>query len=91
MSAARETALLESLEGRRGMVRAKPPLPAISGLFQKPTVINNVLSLATAPFILAHGAKTYADFGNGPVRAGRCHCRLRAMSDTGAFLRQPSD
>ena len=48
-----ETALLESLEGKRGQVRAKPPLPAHEGLFGKPTIINNVLSLATAPWILA--------------------------------------
>ena len=60
-----ETALLESLEGRRGMVRAKPPLPAIQGLFGKPTVVNNVLSLAAVPFILAEGGKTYANYGSG--------------------------
>jgi formate dehydrogenase iron-sulfur subunit len=58
-----ETSLLESLEGRRGLVRAKPPLPAHRGLFGKPTVINNALSFATIPFILANGAKAYADFG----------------------------
>lgn len=60
-----ETSLLESLEGRRGVVRAKPPLPAIEGLFGKPTVVNNVLSLATVPFILAKGAAVYRDFGVG--------------------------
>ncbi|MYN14593.1 formate dehydrogenase [Pusillimonas sp. TS35] len=60
-----ETALLESLEGRRGMVRAKPPLPAISGLFGQPTVINNVISLATVPIILARGAAYYQSFGMG--------------------------
>ncbi len=63
-----ETSLLESLEGRRGIVRAKPPLPAHKGLFGKPTVINNVLSFAAIPFILAGGAKTYADFGMGRSR-----------------------
>jgi formate dehydrogenase iron-sulfur subunit len=63
-----ETSLLESLEGRRGQVRAKPPLPAHKGLFGRPTVINNVLSLATAPFILAEGAKAYAEFGMGRSR-----------------------
>ena len=63
-----ETSLLESLEGRRGQVRAKPPLPAIQGLFGKPTVINNVLSLASVPWIMAHGAKAYADFGTGRSR-----------------------
>jgi formate dehydrogenase iron-sulfur subunit len=63
-----ETSLLESLEGRRGLVRAKPPLPAHRGLFGKPTVINNVLSFAAIPFILAGGAKAYADFGMGRSR-----------------------
>jgi formate dehydrogenase iron-sulfur subunit len=63
-----ETSLLESLEGRRGIVRAKPPLPAHKGLFGKPTVINNVLSFAATPFILAGGAKAYADFGMGRSR-----------------------
>lgn len=63
-----ETSLLESLEGRRGLVRAKPPLPAHHGLFGKPTVINNVLSFAAVPFILAEGAKAYADFGMGRSR-----------------------
>src|SRR3984885_15115790 len=63
-----ETSLLESLGGRRGLVRAKPPLPAHKGLFGKPTVINNVLSFAAIPFILAGGAKAYADFGMGRSR-----------------------
>jgi formate dehydrogenase iron-sulfur subunit len=63
-----ETALLESLEGRRGIVRAKPPLPAHKGLFGRPTVINNVLSFAAVPFILAGGAKAYAEFGTGRSR-----------------------
>ena len=63
-----ETALLESIEGRRGVVRAKPPLPAHRGLFGKPTAINNILSLAAIPFILSEGAKTYADYGMGRSR-----------------------
>jgi formate dehydrogenase iron-sulfur subunit len=63
-----ETSLLESLEGRRGIVRAKPPLPAHKGLFGRPTVINNVLSFAAVPFILSDGAKAYADFGMGRSR-----------------------
>jgi formate dehydrogenase iron-sulfur subunit len=63
-----ETALLESLEGRRGIVRAKPPLPAHHGLFGKPTVINNVLSFAAVPFILDNGARAYADVGMGRSR-----------------------
>ena len=63
-----ETALLESLEGKRGVVRAKPPLPALEGLFGKPTVINNVISLATVPIILSRGAQFYRDFGMGRSR-----------------------
>ena len=63
-----ETSLLESLEGRRGTVRAKPPLPAIKGLFGRPTIVNNVLSLATVPWILANGAGAYADYGMGRSR-----------------------
>ncbi len=63
-----ETALLDSLEGKRGTVRAKPPLPAHKGLFQKPTVINNVLSLTAVPHILADGGEFYANFGMGRSR-----------------------
>ncbi len=60
-----ETSLLNSLEGKRGEVRAKPPLPALQGLFGKPTVVNNVLTLAAVPWILAHGGEAYAAFGMG--------------------------
>lgn len=60
-----ETAMLESIEGKRGVVRSKPPLPAIHGLFGKPTVINNVLTLATVPAILAEGAQSYMSKGVG--------------------------
>ena len=63
-----ETALLDSIEGKRGQVRAKPPLPALQGLFGRPTVINNVLSLAAVPFILAEGAAAYAAVGFGRSR-----------------------
>ncbi|MEP6474895.1 MAG: NADH-quinone oxidoreductase subunit NuoF [Gemmatimonadota bacterium] len=63
-----ETALLESLEGRRGMVRFKPPLPAIEGLFGKPTVINNVISLASVPIILDRGGEYYKNYGMGRSR-----------------------
>jgi len=63
-----ETALLESLEGKRGQVRAKPPLPAHHGLFGKPTVVNNVLTLATVPEILVRGAEAYAALGTGRSR-----------------------
>lgn len=63
-----ETSLLESLEGKRGLVRFKPPLPAIEGLFGKPTIVNNVISLATVPVILDKGAQYYADYGMGRSR-----------------------
>jgi formate dehydrogenase iron-sulfur subunit len=63
-----ETSLLESLEGKRGVIRYKPPLPAIKGLFGKPTVINNVISLATVPMILEKGATFYRDLGMGRSR-----------------------
>ena len=63
-----ETSLLESLEGRRGQVRFKPPLPAIEGLFGKPTVINNLITLASVPDILVHGADWYRDMGMGRSR-----------------------
>jgi formate dehydrogenase iron-sulfur subunit len=58
-----ETSMLESLEGRRGEVRIRPPLPAQKGLFGMPTVVNNVITLATVPFILAQGAGAYRDYG----------------------------
>lgn len=67
-----ETSLLESLEGRRGVVRAKPPLPALKGLFGKPTVCNNVISLCSVPWILTHGGKAYADYGMGRSRGTLC-------------------
>jgi formate dehydrogenase iron-sulfur subunit len=63
-----ETALLDSIEGKRGQVRAKPPLPAHVGLFGKPTVINNVLTLAAVPFVLSEGAEAYAAVGFGRSR-----------------------
>ena len=63
-----ETSLLNSLEGKRGVVRAKPPLPALQGLFGKPTVVNNVISLASVPVILDRGAAFYKDFGLGRSR-----------------------
>jgi len=63
-----ETALLNSLEGKRGVVRAKPPIPALQGLFGQPTVVNNVLSLAAVPAILAEGGAAYAAHGIGRSR-----------------------
>jgi formate dehydrogenase iron-sulfur subunit len=63
-----ETAMLESIEGKRGMVRAKPPIPALIGLFGKPTIINNVLSFAAVPYILAKGSAAYKNYGMGRSR-----------------------
>ncbi|MBD9612502.1 formate dehydrogenase [Pseudomonas sp. PDM02] len=60
-----ETALLDSLEGKRGVVRAKPPIPALQGLFGQPTLVHNVLTLASVPLILAKGAQFYRDYGIG--------------------------
>jgi formate dehydrogenase iron-sulfur subunit len=74
-----ETSLLESIEGKRGLVRAKPPLPAIEGLFGLPTVVNNVITLASVPAVLADGAEAYRSMGVGRSRgtlpfqlAGNC-------------------
>ncbi len=90
-----ETALLESIEGKRGIVRAKPPLPAISGLFGKPTVINNVISLATVPVIFARGAAYYQEFGMGRSRgtlpmqlAGNVRCGGLVEKAFGLTLRE---
>jgi len=63
-----ETSMLDSIEGKRGQVRAKPPLPAHVGLFGKPTVVNNVISFASVPWILAEGGAAYRDFGMGRSR-----------------------
>jgi formate dehydrogenase iron-sulfur subunit len=63
-----ETSMLESLEGKRGEVRVRPPLPAIKGLFGQPTIVNNVITHASVPWILAHGAEAYANYGMGKSR-----------------------
>jgi formate dehydrogenase iron-sulfur subunit len=63
-----ETSMLESLEGRRGEVRVRPPLPALKGLFGKPTIVNNVISLASVPIILDQGAAFYQNYGSGKSR-----------------------
>ncbi len=63
-----ESSMLESLEGKRGQVKVKPPIPAISGLFGKPTIVNNVLSLASVPIILEKGPAYYENFGQGRSR-----------------------
>jgi formate dehydrogenase iron-sulfur subunit len=60
--------MLESLEGKRGQVRSKPPIPALQGLFGRPTVVNNVLTLSAVPYVLANGAATYAEHGIGRSR-----------------------
>jgi formate dehydrogenase iron-sulfur subunit len=63
-----ETAMLESLEGKRGVIRFKPPLPAIAGLFGQPTVVNNVITLASVPAILEGGGESYNEYGVGRSR-----------------------
>jgi formate dehydrogenase iron-sulfur subunit len=83
-----ETSLLESLEGRRGEVRAKPPLPAHAGLFGRPTVVNNVLSLAAVPFILAEGGQAYADLGMGKSR-GTMPIQLAGNVRNGGLFETP--
>lgn len=90
-----ETSLLESLEGKRGMVRFRPPLPAVQGLFGKPTVVNNVITLASVPTIFAHGAQQYRDFGLGRSRgtlpiqlAGNIRCSGLVEVAFGLTLRE---
>lgn len=68
-----ETSMLESLEGRRGMIRFKPPLPAIQGLFDRPTLVNNVLTLGSVPTILSKGADYYRNFGRGRSRGTQAY------------------
>ena len=76
---------MESLEGKRGLVRFKPPLPAIRGLFGKPTVVNNVISLASVPIILDKGGEYYRDFGMGRSR-GTLPIQLAAILSIRAWL-----
>lgn len=83
-----ETALLESLEGKRGQVRPKPPLPAHSGLFGRPTVVNNVLSLATVPWILVHGPEAYSAYGYGRSR-GTLPVQLAGNVRNGGLVEVP--
>jgi len=63
-----ETSLLESLEGKRGQIRFKPPLPALKGLFGQPTVVNNVITFASVPIIMDRGGAFYRDYGVGRSR-----------------------
>jgi formate dehydrogenase iron-sulfur subunit len=83
-----ETSLLESLEGKRGMVRSKPPLPAIEGLFGCPTVVNNVLTLGAISIILAEGATFYQDFGIGRSR-GTLPMQLAGNIKRGGLIEVP--
>ncbi|MGH9691672.1 MAG: formate dehydrogenase beta subunit [Candidatus Acidiferrales bacterium] len=83
-----ETALLESLEGKRGQVRYRPPLPAIQGLFGKPTVVNNVISLATVPVILDKGAEFYQNLGTGKSR-GTLTIQLSGNVKRGGLVETP--
>ncbi len=83
-----ETALLDSIEGKRGQVRAKPPLPAHKGLFGAPTVINNVLSFAAVPFVMAEGAEVYRDFGMGRSR-GTMPIQLAGNIRNGGLFETP--
>ncbi|ARD46044.1 formate dehydrogenase beta subunit [Colwellia sp. PAMC 21821] len=83
-----ETALLESLEGKRGMVRFKPPLPAIEGLFGKPTIVNNVLSLAAIPFIMSQGSHAYQQYGTNRSR-GTLPFQLAGNVKQGGLIELP--
>jgi formate dehydrogenase iron-sulfur subunit len=83
-----ETAMLESLEGKRGQVRAKPPLPAIQGLFGRPTLVHNVLSLAAIPTILADGGAAYASHGVGRSR-GTLTVQLAGNVKRGGLIEVP--
>jgi formate dehydrogenase iron-sulfur subunit len=83
-----ETSLLESLEGKRGVIRFRPPLPAIKGLFGRPTVVNNVISLASVPVILARGAEHYRDFGTGRSR-GTLTVQLAGNIKRGGLVEVP--
>ncbi|MBT6313643.1 MAG: formate dehydrogenase [Alphaproteobacteria bacterium] len=83
-----ETALLESLEGKRGLSRAKPPLPAHAGAFGQPTVVNNVLTLAAAPIILAEGAAAHHAFGTGRSR-GTMPFQLAGNIKQGGLVEAP--
>ena len=83
-----ETALLDSLEGKRGMVRAKPPLPAIKGLFGQPTVVNNVLTLAAVTTVLAQGADAYSALGTGRSR-GTLTLQLAGNIQCGGLVELP--
>lgn len=83
-----ETALLESIEGKRGMVRFKPPLPALEGLFGQPTIVNNVLSLAAVPFIISEGSQSYQQYGTNRSR-GTLPFQLAGNVKQGGLIELP--
>ena len=83
-----ETSLLDSLEGKRGLIRFKPPLPAIKGLMGLPTVVNNVLSLGAISTIMAEGAAHYRDFGTGRSR-GTLTAQLAGNIKRGGLVELP--
>jgi formate dehydrogenase iron-sulfur subunit len=83
-----ETSLLESLEGKRGEVRFKPPLPAIEGFFGKPTVVNNVLSLSAVPYILSQGGQAYQQYGANRSR-GTLPLQLAGNVKQGGLIELP--
>lgn len=83
-----ETSLLESIEGKRGQVRAKPPLPVHSGLFGRPTIVHNVLTLAAAPFIIAQGGAAYAASGTARSR-GTMPIQLAGNIKRGGLFEAP--
>ncbi len=81
-----ETALLESLEGKRGLPRIKPPFPATHGLYQKPTVVNNVETLANIPHIINNGAEWFANIGSPPKSSGtRVFCLSGHVKNPGNY------
>src|SRR5258708_22469814 len=80
--------MLESLDGRRGEVRVRPPLPAVKGLFGQPTVVNNVVTLASVPWIMQHGAQAYANFGLGKSR-GTPPIQLAGNIRRGGLVERP--
>ena len=83
-----ETSLLESLEGKRGMIRAKPPLPAVSGLFGKPTLVHNVITLCSVPWIIRNGGDAYAGLGRG-ASTGTMPFQLSGNIERGGLIEIP--
>ena len=83
-----ETSLLESLEGKRGVIRAKPPLPAIEGLFGKPTLVHNVITLCSIPWIIRNGGAAYAEYGVG-ASTGTIPFQLSGNVNAGGLIEMP--